>query len=137
MFACCSSRGSGNWCSTQLSTPVPTGSMSTSHSDPVTRFTLTLPRTGLPGLAAESTEAPHRDTDRHKRAVYESARGTSKSLRILIADDHAVARAGLRELLSGRRELRVVGEAANGVEVISHCQDSTTTRGHSHGRCYA
>src|SRR5262249_30206948 len=43
----------------------------------------------------------------------------SKSLRILIADDHAVARAGLRELFGKRPELQVVGEATNGVEAIT------------------
>jgi DNA-binding NarL/FixJ family response regulator len=36
-----------------------------------------------------------------------------------VADDHVVARAGLRELFSERPELQVVGEAANGVEAIS------------------
>jgi len=86
------------------------------------RFTLTLPRTGLPGLATHSTEAPRRDTDRHEHPVYKSTRGTSKCLRILIADDHAVVRDGLRELLSGRPEIQVVGEASNGVEVISHAK---------------
>ena len=50
---------------------------------------------------------------------YDSAAGTSKPLRILIADDHVVARAGLRELFSERPGLQVVGEAANGVEAIS------------------
>jgi DNA-binding NarL/FixJ family response regulator len=43
----------------------------------------------------------------------------SKSLRILIADDHPVARAGLRELFSKRPGLQVVGEAAGGVEAIT------------------
>jgi len=86
------------------------------------RFTLTLPRTGLPGLATERTETPHRDTHQQERVVYNLASGTSKSLRILIADDHAVVRAGLRELLSARPELRVVGEAATGVEAISHAK---------------
>jgi signal transduction histidine kinase/CheY-like chemotaxis protein len=84
------------------------------------QFTLTLPRTGLPGLAPDSTEPPRRDTQRHKRAVYKASRGPSKSLRVLIADDHAVVRAGLRELLSNRPQLQVVGEATDGVEVISH-----------------
>ena len=51
--------------------------------------------------------------------VYDSPNGTSKRLRILIADDHVVARAGLRELLSEQPVLQVVGEAANGVEAIS------------------
>jgi PAS domain S-box-containing protein len=86
------------------------------------RFTLTLPRTGLTDLATDNRETPRRDTDRQERLVNNFAGGTSKSLRILIADDHAVVRAGLRELLSERPELRVVGEAANGVEAISYAK---------------
>jgi PAS domain S-box-containing protein len=83
------------------------------------RFTLTLPRIGLPGLAPDGAEAPRRDTAWQERLVYDSAIGTPKALRILIADDHAVARAGLRELLGKRPELQVVGEAINGVEAIT------------------
>jgi PAS domain S-box-containing protein len=83
------------------------------------RFTLTLPRTGLPRIAADGTEAQRRDTAWHERLVYDSAGGASKSLRILIADDHAVARAGLRELFGKRSQLQVVGEAASGVEAIT------------------
>jgi len=37
-------------------------------------------------------------------------------IRILIADDHAVVRSGLRGLLGGDPELEVVGEASNGTE---------------------
>lgn len=40
-------------------------------------------------------------------------------LRILLADDHAVLRAGLRLLLNSQAELEVVGEAASGLEVIA------------------
>jgi CheY-like chemotaxis protein/anti-sigma regulatory factor (Ser/Thr protein kinase) len=84
------------------------------------RFTLTVPRTGLPGLAVDGTEAPYRATAASQESVvYDSARGMPKSLRILIADDHAVARAGLREVFSKRPELQVVGEAASGVEAIT------------------
>jgi PAS domain S-box-containing protein len=82
------------------------------------RFAVTLPRTGVPRLA-DSTEAQRHDMARQERLVYDSASGTSKSLRILIADDHAVARAGLRELLGKRHEFQVVGEVANGVEAIT------------------
>ena len=39
------------------------------------------------------------------------------SIRVLIADDHAVLRAGLRALLDAQREFEVVGEAEDGVEV--------------------
>lgn len=41
------------------------------------------------------------------------------STRILIADDHAVVRAGLKELLLQRESLSVVGEAADGDRVLA------------------
>jgi PAS domain S-box-containing protein len=82
------------------------------------RFTLILPRS-LPNTAADGTEAKRRDTAWQERFVFDSASGTPKSLRILIADDHPVARGGLRELFSKRPALQVVGEAASGVEAIS------------------
>jgi DNA-binding NarL/FixJ family response regulator len=39
-------------------------------------------------------------------------------VRILLADDHAVLRSGLRLLLDGRDDMKVVGEAANGAELL-------------------
>lgn len=39
-------------------------------------------------------------------------------LRILLGDDHAVLRAGLKILLNAEEDLEVIGEAADGVEVI-------------------
>src|SRR5262249_48510294 len=54
-----------------------------------------------------------------ERIIYDSGGGAPKLLRILIVDDHPVARAGLRELFGSRPPLRVVGEAADGVEAIS------------------
>ena len=86
------------------------------------QFTLTLPRSGLTRLATDGTETAPRDTARQGGLIYNVARGGSKALRILIADDHAVVRAGLRELFSERPELRVVGEAANGIEAISQAK---------------
>lgn len=41
------------------------------------------------------------------------------AVRILIADDHGVLRAGLRALLSGEPDFAVVGEAATGQEALS------------------
>src|SRR5262245_41412425 len=83
------------------------------------RFSLNLPRTGLPYLATQGGEIPRYDIGLQERLVYDSASGTSPTLRILIADDHAVARRGLLELFSEKPALQVVGEAANGVEAIS------------------
>ena len=39
-------------------------------------------------------------------------------IRVLIADDHAVLRAGLRMLLEAQSDLEVVGEAADGPETV-------------------
>jgi len=41
-----------------------------------------------------------------------------KPIRVLIADDHAVLRAGLRALLEAEDDLRVVGEAEDGADCI-------------------
>jgi two-component system, NarL family, response regulator NreC len=39
-------------------------------------------------------------------------------IRVLIADDHAVVRSGLRMLLDAQEDIEVVGEAANGQQAI-------------------
>ncbi|WP_407309652.1 response regulator [Desulfosporosinus sp. SB140] len=43
---------------------------------------------------------------------------SEKKLRILLGDDHAVLRAGLRVLLNLEEDFEVVGEAADGEEVV-------------------
>ncbi len=40
-------------------------------------------------------------------------------IRVLVADDHAVVRAGLRALLSGEKGMELVGEATGGEEALS------------------
>src|ERR1700678_2112858 len=39
-------------------------------------------------------------------------------IRILVADDHAIFRDGLRKLLEAADEIQIVGEASNGVECV-------------------
>lgn len=39
-----------------------------------------------------------------------------QAIRVLVADDHAIFREGLRKLLEGADDVQIVGEAANGVE---------------------
>jgi DNA-binding NarL/FixJ family response regulator len=43
----------------------------------------------------------------------------SGKIRVLLADDHAVLRAGLRALLSAEPDIEVVGEAADGQEAVA------------------
>lgn len=42
--------------------------------------------------------------------------------RVIIADDHDLARAGLRSIIESDRSLRVVGEANDGMEAVALCQ---------------
>jgi two-component system response regulator NreC len=42
----------------------------------------------------------------------------NKDINVLIADDHAIVRSGLRLLLSSEEDIHVVGEAADGGEVV-------------------
>jgi two-component system, NarL family, response regulator NreC len=46
-----------------------------------------------------------------------------KKLRILLADDHKIVREGLRLLIDSRSDMRVVGEATNGREVLLKAQE--------------
>ena len=44
-------------------------------------------------------------------------------IRLLIADDHAVLRTGLRMLLDVQRDMAVAGEASDGVEVVQKARE--------------
>jgi len=44
-------------------------------------------------------------------------------IRVLIADDHAVLRAGLRMLIEAQGDMEVVAEAADGSEVVNRARD--------------
>src|SRR5260370_41498062 len=43
----------------------------------------------------------------------------ARPIRILIADDHAIFRAGLKALLEAQPDLRVIGEAGDGAEAVA------------------
>ena len=44
-------------------------------------------------------------------------------IRVLIADDHGVVRAGMRALLASQPDIEVVGEAADGVAAVARCTE--------------
>ena len=47
----------------------------------------------------------------------------SENIRILIADDHAVVRRGLRALIDTEPDMEVVGEASDGVEAVDQASE--------------
>lgn len=55
----------------------------------------------------------HTDTEKRER---------SAPIRILLADDHAVLRAGLRALLDAEHDMTVVGEAGTGEEAVEQAK---------------
>jgi DNA-binding NarL/FixJ family response regulator len=44
-------------------------------------------------------------------------------IRVLLADDHAIVRAGLREILADTGDIEVAGEATNGQEVLARVRE--------------
>lgn len=48
----------------------------------------------------------------------------NKPIRVLIADDHAIVRQGLRQILSDTEDMVVAGEAANGVEALQRVREA-------------
>ena len=44
-------------------------------------------------------------------------------IRVLIADDHEIVRAGLRQFISEEPDIKVTGEAASGDEVMAQLRD--------------
>jgi len=45
-------------------------------------------------------------------------------VRLVLADDHPVVREGLRAILETREDLRIVGEASDGLEAIRHVEQT-------------
>ena len=84
-----------------------------------TQFRLIAPLSSNGHVSAdESTDLAERK-DTPDRAISASA---PRKLRILVVDDHAAVREGLRELLQERSEFEVVGEASNGLEAMAQAK---------------
>ena len=83
-----------------------------------TRFRLIVPRADVTREA--DAKRPPSDTAFGPSPSHVTAPLASVgALRILIVDDHAAVRRVLRDMLQERPELRVVGEAVNGLEAIT------------------
>jgi PAS domain S-box-containing protein len=83
------------------------------------RFTLTTPpgRTATVAEPAVAANAPAVGEDEPPAPL--TTRRANAPIRVLIADDHAVVREGLRLLLGHEPDMRVAGEAVDGQEVVA------------------
>ena len=84
-----------------------------------------------------SRPAPARSSRRDCPATPEREARVSRPIRILIADDHPLFRAGLRSLLESVADTEVVGEAATGEEAVELARTLMPGRrrdGHQHAR---
>jgi DNA-binding NarL/FixJ family response regulator len=54
-----------------------------------------------------------------------AAEAAPKAIRVVLADDHPIVREGLRKLLTLEEDIEVVGEAADGREVVKLVQETT------------
>ncbi len=50
-------------------------------------------------------------------------KGSSKKIRIILADDHPIVRTGIRNALAEQKNIEVVGEASNGIQALKKAKD--------------
>ena len=50
--------------------------------------------------------------------------GDMRPIRVLLVDDHAMVRTGLKQFLKGFDDLELAGEASNGAEAVDLCQQA-------------
>lgn len=61
--------------------------------------------------------------DVRENEAREGVPGTQAPIKVLIVDDHAILRAGVREMLSEEEDLQVVGEAGSAEEALQQLRD--------------
>ena len=50
--------------------------------------------------------------------------GDKRPIRVMLVDDHAMVRTGLRQFLKGFKDMELAGEASNGAEAVDLCQQA-------------
>ena len=76
----------------------------------------------------------HRGAAGHPRPAERDVMMLAQPARILLADDHALVRSGLRMILDAEPDLQVVAEAADGHEALAALDDHPVGPGHPRHR---
>lgn len=70
-----------------------------------------------------SSRNPARDAVSHNGTdVHAATASTAAIIRVILADDHAVVRAGLKAVLGTAKDIAVIGEAATGLDAVELAQ---------------
>jgi DNA-binding NarL/FixJ family response regulator len=72
-------------------------------------------------MKGEGTDHHPADHGSASQAATATARNGAPGARLLVVDDHALLRAGIRSMLSREPDLEVVGEAGDGREAVELC----------------
>jgi PAS domain S-box-containing protein len=83
-----------------------------------TTATLTLPITNIAEAKNLSSESPLPKLSRQDSSLQSYSEIPSTRIRVLLVDDHAMVRQGLRSVLDAYPDVEVVGEASNGEEAV-------------------
>jgi signal transduction histidine kinase len=74
--------------------------------------------TDNPELTIQNSSLQQRPSDSSPLSTRHSALQENAMIRVLLVDDHAMVRQGLRSVLEGYHDLQVVGEAQDGMEAV-------------------
>jgi DNA-binding NarL/FixJ family response regulator len=75
-------------------------------------------------MMAQSTEETSPSPEEPGRSQWQGGgRPLGKAIQILIADDHAIVRAGLKQFIANEPDMIVAGEAADGTETLAFIRD--------------
>jgi PAS domain S-box-containing protein len=87
------------------------------HSTPGegSRIVLSVPNNPIESIDPQSRQIPELP---ETQTLLSNHAGLERKIRVLLADDHAVVREGIANLLSNERDFDIVGQAANGKEAV-------------------
>src|SRR5262245_51174579 len=70
-------------------------------------------------MAEHRLPRPCRSRPQPDGSLQEDIRMSVDMIRVVLADDHAVVRAGLKAVMSVARDIEIIGEAKNGREAVA------------------
>ena len=74
-------------------------------------------------IAGEQPETTREDVSGVRAGDhFPAVQAGAKSIRVLLVDDHAMVRQGLRSVLESYADIEVVGEASDGEEAVAMCE---------------